>query len=567
MGKLKDRIAALGRGLAGSVRDYPLEMLLGLVYFLVYVFDRTISVKIPGAYPEGLLSWFFPHYVLLFTLHQFSKGRPVVKVLYVLSWFLWIPLLLWGHGKWEWAVGIACLLAVILLILGDRRMDDVPYGRHILRTTGKVASGFLVGGLLILIVSAVLYSVNFLFALHLREEWFFRPVVFIVLVILPLLCCHFLAGRPADVIPAEPAPSRLLAIAIDYILSPALVIYSLILYVYSFLILVHWELPEGGVAYLVLSFLVVGLACHLLRLQVQKPHFEWFYKAFPAIAVAPLVLLWVGIIRRVSEYGFTETRIYLVALAALVTVFVGMLVSRRSRRFQLMTLILAGAAVLLTFIPGLRARDFGLRSQQARLERLLPLVLENGKPLEATDFEVMKADSTRLEAFRSALPVWNYLKSEMDKDAFQAKYGALGDFQAVDDARIVSDQDLVEEGEWIVLPGRVDLGGYRHYVPKSCYHYAEDGEAAIFFADTSKRDTLLVCPIRERLEAFAAARDSAEAAPGTAPRDEGAAAPENVLIYSNERYMAVFEMIRPCHWRGIVFNTRRSTLYAKDADR
>ena len=552
MGKLKDRIAALGRGLAGSVRDYPLEMLLGLVYFFVYVFDRTISVKIPGAYPEGLMSWFFPHYVLLFTLHQFSKGRPVVKVLYVLSWFLWIPLLLLGHGKWEWAVGISYLLAVILLILGDRRMDDETYGRHILRTTGKVVSGFLVGGLLILIVSAVLYSVNFLFALHLREEWFFRPVVFIVLVILPLLCCHFLTGLSS---PIGGTPSRLLTIAIDYILSPALVIYTLILYVYCFLILVNWKLPEGGVAYLVLSFLVVGLACHLLRLQVQKPHFEWFYKAFPAIAAAPLVLLWVGIIRRVSEYGFTETRIYLAALAALVTVFVGMLVSRRSRRFQLMTLILAGAAVLLTFIPGIRARDFGLRSQQARLERLLPLVLESGKPLEAADYEVMKADSTRLEAFRSALPVWNYLRSEMDKDAFQARYGALGDFQAVENARSASDRELVVDSEWIVLPGRVDLGRYSHYVPRDGYHYAEDGETAVFFADASKQDTLLVCPVRERLEAFAAACDAAEAAP------------ENVLIYSNERYMAVFDRIRPCNVGGIVFSTGRCTLYAKDATR
>ena len=410
MGKLKDRIAALGRGLAGSVRDYPLEMLLGLVYFVVYVFDGTISAKIPGSDPGHLLSWFFPHYVLLFTLHRFSRGRTVVRYLYILSWFLWIPLLLWGHGRWGWAVGISDLLAVILLILGDRRMDDKAYGGHILRTMGKVAAGFLTGGLLILIVSAVLHSVNFLFALHLRDEWFTWPVVFIALVILPLLCCHFLAGHPAGGIPAEPADgapaepadetpaepaggvpkhagalpgpsrtdflSRLLAIAIDYILSPALVIYTLILYVYIFLILINWTLPEGGVAYLVLSFLVVGLVCHLLRLQVEKRHFEWFYKAFPAIAVAPLVLLWVGIIRRVGEYGFTETRIYLAALAALVTVFVGMLVSRRSRRFQLMTLILAGAAVLLTFIPGIRARDFGLRSQQARLERLLPLVLE-----------------------------------------------------------------------------------------------------------------------------------------------------------------------------------------------
>ena len=152
-----------------SVRQFPLEALLGVVYFAVFVFDRTIVDKLPGADPVNLMFWFFPQYVLLFTLHRFSKGRPVVKVLFVLSWFLWIPLLVWCTGRLEWSVGVSFLLAGILLVAGGRRMDDAPYGRHILWTLGKVAAGFLVGGLLMLIVTAVIASVNFLFALHLSD--------------------------------------------------------------------------------------------------------------------------------------------------------------------------------------------------------------------------------------------------------------------------------------------------------------------------------------------------------------------------------------------------------------
>ena len=54
--------------------------------------------------------------------------------------------------------------------------------------------------------------------------------------------------------------------------------------------------------------------------------FDWFYKAFPYIALAPLVLLWVGAFRRVGEYGLTEARVFLLAGAFLLTLFDLMLV-------------------------------------------------------------------------------------------------------------------------------------------------------------------------------------------------------------------------------------------------
>ena len=121
----KGRVAAIGRGLVESVRQFPLEALLGVVYFAVFVFDRTIVDKLPGADPVNLMFWFFPQYVLLFTLHRFSKGRPVVRVLFVLSWFLWIPLLVWCTGRLGWSVGISYLLAGILLVAGGRFFSEI----------------------------------------------------------------------------------------------------------------------------------------------------------------------------------------------------------------------------------------------------------------------------------------------------------------------------------------------------------------------------------------------------------------------------------------------------------
>ena len=107
MSRLSESIRNFGRGLAGSVREYPLETLLGLVYFLLFVFWKKVETLAGGSGMPGMFVWFFPNYVLLFTLHKFSRESKAMKVLYFLSWFLWIPLLLWGTKDPGWNVGIA----------------------------------------------------------------------------------------------------------------------------------------------------------------------------------------------------------------------------------------------------------------------------------------------------------------------------------------------------------------------------------------------------------------------------------------------------------------------------
>ena len=436
MSRLSESIRNFGRGLAGSVREYPLETLLGLVYFLLFVFWKKVETLSGGSGMPGMFVWFFPNYVLLFTLHKFSRENKAMKVLYFLSWFLWIPLLLWGTKDPGWNVGIAYILALILLVIGERPLDNGAYGRNILNMALKVALGLVIGALLMGIVSAIIASVNFLFDLELRDEWFTWPNAFIALVVIPLLCC-WSVSRPS----VDTKESKFLQIAVDFILSPALVIYALILYAYIARILFHWELPNGGVAYMVLTFTAIALLCHLFRLQIGKRHFEWFYKALPVILIPPLVLLWTGVLRRIGEYGFTEPRFYLLLLTILVTVFVAMLAWKRSRNFQLMTLILAAAAILFTYIPGIRAKDFETRSQRNR-------------PVEVAE-------------------------------------GLEDNTARIIEPRISSVNDI---------EGPVDLGGYTLFIPRSEYHYYEDSAKAVFYKDETRTEPLLECNILEMLE-------------------------------------------------------------------
>ena len=536
MGPIFIKLENRAKSLANSLRGYPLESALCVTYFLIWVFRATIgnALKSSGLNVdvEQFFVWFVPQFVLCFFLHLFKDRHRLLAVLYYFSWFVWIPLLLWCSHPDEWSIAISYLLAGIALIIGTRKMDNVAFGRHIIGVGIKLAEGLLIGILLWGIIYAIIASADFLFGLSLKEGWYSYPSIFNWLIITPLLCCTLLNDSSGFT-----KGENLLRIVVDRVLSTALVIYAVILYGYIFRILAKWELPNGGVAYMVLAFLGVALVCYLLRLLVKSRHYDWFYQLFPAIAVPPLVLLWIGIFRRIGEYGITEDRFYLLLLAALVTLFVTMLVWERTRRFQLMVLILAASAILFTFIPGIRARDFGIRSQMSRLEKLLPEVLEDGKFPKIADYHELVKDTVRCKNIEESYSIWAYLKGQMDASSFNLRYGAMGDFEfdsyklrSARGGRIIEPALVEAIGPqpklWSMkdIPGNIDLGPYTQIVHE-VYKQA-DSLGLAFCSESNHADTLIYCPVHERLK---------KADDNTPAKD--------VLIYENGRYKAVFWII------------------------
>jgi hypothetical protein len=110
-----------------------------------------------------------------------------------------------------------------------------------------------------------------------------------------------------------------LKIFTQYVLLPLEVIYLIILYAYTGKILFQWRLPEGGVAYLVLAFSVAGIFALLLLYPLRKNQGERWIQIFSRryyLALLPLiVLLFIGISRRIGDYGITENR-YIIAVLA-----------------------------------------------------------------------------------------------------------------------------------------------------------------------------------------------------------------------------------------------------------
>ncbi len=156
----------------------------------------------------------------------------------------------------------------------------------------------------------------------------------------------------------------------QFILIPLLLLYSLILYVYLAKIIISWELPRGWVSYLILAYAMVGILALLLVHPLKEESRSWvqvFDRIFYYSLLPLLVLLFVAIFTRVLEYGFTEPRYYVLALAIWLTVIALYFVTSRDRqiRFIPMSLVLAGLFAIA--FPYFNAFSVSKRSQENEL--------------------------------------------------------------------------------------------------------------------------------------------------------------------------------------------------------
>ena len=547
MNSFSARLSAIWRGLLRSFRDFPVEAFISVSAFVLTLLsnEKVIPLEFSAVY-------FFPLVVLTFCLHRFSDrtGAVAWKVCYFASALLWIFLSVRNPELDDAGTVVLYLISFILLFAAAGRQDNEHYAATILHSLVKGAAAVLVAGVLSLAVLAIIASVDFLFlSRSLAEKWYVYPQLLVWLLIAPMLCCAFVSETPA-----QWKDRRILTLVVEYILTSALLIYSVILYAYMLRILIQWKLPDGGVAYLVGGFIGVALVCRLLQALVTKPHFEWFYRYFPYVAIGPLVLLWIGIARRVGEYGLTEMRIYLVAVSLLLTLFTLLLLWPRTRSFFRMSLLVGGVAVLLTFIPGIRARDLGIRDQRARLEKVLPDLLVDGKFPEDAPYTAI-ADSYDLRRkWDSASSAVNYLRKELGADNFEEMYGRYGEFTyypyMIDFDSVVAEAvdkvvaaEAVDKVKTYKLNTPVSLDGFTLLLPEDAYHYYEDSSVVVFYENDSREKELLRCEIVARFDS-----DNPDK-----------------LVYQNEKYLAVFDSITDYHHaeEGPAFITGGHTLYAR----
>ncbi|MFD2148608.1 DUF4153 domain-containing protein [Mucilaginibacter antarcticus] len=179
--------------------------------------------------------------------------------------------------------------------------------------TGALYSAVLFGGL-----AAALGAVNLLFNVKFEFDTFAILWIWIVGM---FSTTFFLTGVPGNfaALNKDNSYPNGLKVFTQYVLIPLATIYLAILLAYEAKILIQWNLPKGFVSYLILGYAVFGILSLLLvypiREQEENKWLKSFARNFYLLLLPLLILLFVAVGTRVFEYGITEQRYFLIALA------------------------------------------------------------------------------------------------------------------------------------------------------------------------------------------------------------------------------------------------------------
>ena len=472
---LRERFAEFRKEFLTVVCRHPLELLLLLALTVTLIVCLEID-KEPNGPRLLVLGW---GALLLLVVNRLA-GCSVWRRIYWVAWTPLVPLFLWT-GLPEWvestqAIITFTILTPLALLACRRAVSNERFVADALVYLRSAVLAMLFAYVAYGLFEATLWSAAYIFG--------FAEARWVVRLSADLFCVMQLFAAPMLFMMmldrwdgARFGSSRVLEVLLNWVVSPAVIVYAALLYLYLLKILLTWSLPDGGVAYLVFGFTMTALMVKALRLQLEKPAFNWFFDRFSLLSLPIVALFWVGVVRRVGEYGLTEPRIYLLICGGVMTLCVCLFLSRRAGRY--LHVVLAAWVVFsaVAYIPALEPERVALRSQARRVERIaarLGCLDAEGRLLHAP---VRLADTVHREDYRELYEALEYL--ERDSAAI-ARFG-MAESNELADLLPAQMRDYVRWGYqseidrvqlWIEMPAQVciDPEGYsRCYVNLSSY--------------------------------------------------------------------------------------------------
>jgi len=344
-----------------SFKRFPLAMLftLFLTCFIIY--------RSHGGDAGSMLNFFFIFYpatgaVLAVSLallaEDFKKcwvGVAVQAIVHVAWLAVSLYLSRFDHFSMPLAVAVAATVFFmglsVFIVCFYRRNQDVPFWNFSIRTLVAGVVAFAIGALLTLGLFALLGSLNLLFGLKVKESLYGDIAAVCMVLLAPALLMNQIPkGRDKYLADLQDYPLFSKGV-VQYLFMPLLGLYMITLYAYAIMILVQWTLPVGGVSYLVSGSMVLMVLLHYVTypLQCQEGNelFKRLTRWLPVLLIPLLALMTVAIGRRLSDYGITVSRLYLLVFNVWCYAVCLWLIVTRNKRIWL---IPASFAIILFFI-------------------------------------------------------------------------------------------------------------------------------------------------------------------------------------------------------------------------
>lgn len=402
-------ITYVAKGFIGGSATPPRWMFVSLYYLSVaVVLDFGLSLwmeelkskrtgilvrLIAGAIWTAYCVWLY-----FITEKELTQPFAVANVAWITAFTLLIPFISFWHERtdikaWHMLLSLALAAIIVNIIVG-------------VMTSGSL--GLLAG-------------IEALFDAHVPGE-LYAYVLIVCSVLLGGFLFLYLTPTGERKHNTDTAIHPFLLGVMKWLILPLLGCYMVVLYVYMCSIIFHWELPKGTLSVMV-SIVMFG---YVLTYVVPYPRIKdgndtlakLINRWAPILILPLLVLMTVGIGRRIHDYGITAPRLYVLTLNIWYYVICLVILLAPRKRFHW---IFLSFAALFLLSSGLPVNYYSI-SKRAIVGRITSVLEDNNIPIQKDKTELYKTLKSTIgkEDAKSILENIDYLHDTYQYDGMTA---------------------------------------------------------------------------------------------------------------------------------------------------
>ena len=376
MNSLKERTIELVKAIRRSIERFPLTVVFAVALTACMMFLEYKGYNYPAERWRFFISW-YPSTGLLLSLslslwleeHAGKWGYNVVVALIHLAWIGVSVLLMCYYemtvyAPYKYVMGaLVTALTVSLAVLSFLKdKTDVAFWNFGLRSAGAVATALVVSGIVCGGLELLALAIEKLFGVFVSSHCYSNVAILSFCLLAPILVIQ---GIPGGTFKHDDKPMPmpgLIENAVTKLFMPIAAAYLITLYCYAAKILVTWQLPDGWVSWLVTA----SMAAMVILFMMVYPYVEkasqstsgwnrmavrFITRRMPLLMLPLLLLMSIGIARRISDYGITIMRVYLVAFNLWCYAVCIILIIKRNARIMWIPVSFVLAFALITLLP------------------------------------------------------------------------------------------------------------------------------------------------------------------------------------------------------------------------
>ena len=376
MSRLNEKAIEFVKAVKRSIERFPLTVVFALVLTVITIANVHGTLSFLNIDWRYFLIWYSATGIVL-TLSLSLWFEECQKKMYcivmsLLIHIIWIGISLLikhNYGKLEYAPYSYMIAALIItlflspLVLSFiKDKNDVSFWNFSFHTAVALVASVVVSGIVCGGIELLLLSIEKLFGANISENIYVDVAIICFFLLMPVMVIQ---GVPAGKLKhnAEPiSMPKLIENSVTRLFTPIAIAYFITLYCYAAKILFTWQLPDGWVSWLVTAsmaaFLILFIFVYPYRDKASHSASGWNRKAIqiitrwmPILMLPLLLLMSIGIARRISDYGITILRVYLVAFNLWCYAVCIVLINKRNAGIMWIPVSLVLTFAVLTLLP------------------------------------------------------------------------------------------------------------------------------------------------------------------------------------------------------------------------